>query len=58
DDGILVVGAERIDESVVDLVFEHWELSRENMEMFIAPQGLKADAFLGGPATKLLEKSS
>jgi hypothetical protein len=33
-------------------------LSRENMEMFIAPQGLKADAFLGGPATQLLEKSS
>ncbi|MBY3001154.1 GntR family transcriptional regulator [Rhizobium leguminosarum] len=44
--------------AVVDLVFEHWELSRENMEMFIAPQGLKADAFLGGPATQLLEKSS
>lgn len=26
--------------AVVDLVFEHWELSRENMEIFIAPQGL------------------
>ncbi|MFV0931910.1 GntR family transcriptional regulator [Pseudomonas jessenii] len=35
---------ERRDESaVVDLVFEHWELSRENMEMFIAPNGMKAD---------------
>ncbi len=35
---------EKRDESaVVDLVFEHWELSRENMEMFIAPQGMKAD---------------
>ncbi|WP_347912492.1 GntR family transcriptional regulator [Pseudomonas grandcourensis] len=35
---------ERRDESaVVDLVFEHWELSRENMEMFIAPHGMKAD---------------
>ena len=44
--------------AVVDLVFEHWELSRENMEMFIAPQGLKADALLGGPATQILEKSS
>lgn len=33
------------DESaVVDLVFEHWELSRGNMEMFIAPEGLKADS--------------
>ena len=35
---------ERRDENaVVDLVFEHWELSRENMEMFIAPHGMKAD---------------
>lgn len=35
---------ERRDESaVVDLVFEHWELSRENMEMFIAPNEMKAD---------------
>lgn len=34
----------RHDESaVVDLVFEHWELSRENMEIFIAPPGLQAD---------------
>lgn len=32
------------EETVVDLVFDHWELSRENMELFIAPQGLKADA--------------
>jgi len=31
------------EQAVVDLVFEHWELSRENMEIFIAPQGLKAD---------------
>ncbi|TBU73696.1 GntR family transcriptional regulator [Phytopseudomonas daroniae] len=31
--------------AVVDLVFEHWELSRGNMEMFIAPQGLKADTW-------------
>lgn len=34
---------------VVDLVFEHWELSRTNMEMFIAPQGLKADALIDWP---------
>jgi transcriptional regulator, GntR family len=33
----------RDEQKVVDLVFEHWELSRENMEIFIAPQGLKAD---------------
>ncbi|HKS32498.1 MAG TPA: GntR family transcriptional regulator [Enterobacteriaceae bacterium] len=31
------------EQAVVDLVFEHWELSRENMEIFIAPQALKAD---------------
>ena len=31
---------------MVDLVFDHWELSRENMELFIAPQGLKADALV------------
>ncbi|OQP33198.1 GntR family transcriptional regulator [Pantoea latae] len=31
------------EQAVVDLVFQHWELSRENMEIFIAPQGLKAD---------------
>jgi len=35
----------RDEQAVVDLVFEHWELSRENMEIFIAPQGLKADNF-------------
>ncbi|WP_087002004.1 GntR family transcriptional regulator [Rhizobium sullae] len=46
------------EDAVVDLVFEHWELSRENMEMFIAPQGLKADAFVGGPAAQPLERSS
>ncbi|CDM57454.1 MULTISPECIES: GntR family transcriptional regulator [Rhizobium] len=45
------------EDAVVDLVFEHWELSRENMEMFIAPQGLKADVLIGGPAAKTLEKS-
>ncbi|WP_431323735.1 GntR family transcriptional regulator [Rhizobium sp. YTU87027] len=45
------------EDAVVDLVFEHWELSRENMEMFIAPQGLKADVLIGAPAAKTLEKS-
>lgn len=32
--------------AVVDLVFEHWELSRGNMQMFIAPQGLLADSLI------------
>jgi DNA-binding GntR family transcriptional regulator len=57
-DGFIDALGAHDENAVVDLVFEHWELSRENMEMFIAPQGLKADAFLGGPATHLLEKSS
>ncbi|MGH0258395.1 GntR family transcriptional regulator [Sinorhizobium meliloti] len=44
--------------AVVDLVFEHWELSRENIEMFIAPQGLKADALVEVPTTLSMEKLS
>ncbi|ARQ61780.1 UNVERIFIED_ORG: DNA-binding GntR family transcriptional regulator [Rhizobium etli] len=57
-DGFISALGAHDEDAVVDLVFEHWELSRENMEMFIAPQGLKADAFVGGPATHILEKSS
>lgn len=39
----------RHDESrVVDLVFEHWELSRANMQMFITPPGIDADALVDG----------
>lgn len=33
----------RDERAVVDLVFEHWELSRGNMEMYIAPQGLPVE---------------
>lgn len=36
--------AERDEAAVVRLVFEHWELSRRNMEMFIAPKGLNSEA--------------
>ena len=36
--------AEKDEAAVVRLVFEHWELSRRNMEMFIAPKGLKSEA--------------
>lgn len=57
-DGFIDALAAHDEDAVVDLVFEHWELSRENMEMFIAPQGLKADAGLGAPNAKSLEKSS
>nr|WP_299503810.1 GntR family transcriptional regulator [uncultured Rhizobium sp.] len=31
------------EDAVVDLVFAHWELSRENMGMFITAKGMKAD---------------
>jgi len=49
-DGFIAAIGARDEDAVVDLVFEHWELSRENMEMFIAPQALKADALVGEPA--------
>jgi DNA-binding GntR family transcriptional regulator len=45
------------EDAVVDLVFQHWELSRENMEMFIAPEGLKPDALVDGTTTSPMEKS-
>lgn len=38
------------EETVVKLVFEHWELSRENMEMFVVPQEMKADALVEMPS--------
>lgn len=48
---LLIEAIERRDEeAVVDLVFEHWELSREDMETFIAPQGLKIDVRVDIPA--------
>ncbi|CUX71932.1 MULTISPECIES: GntR family transcriptional regulator [Agrobacterium] len=56
-DGFIAAIAARDEDAVVDLVFEHWELSRENMEMFIAPQALKADAAVGAPMQSM-EKSS
>lgn len=42
DEFILAIAA-RDEDAVVDLVFEHWELSRENMEMFVAPAAIKTD---------------
>ncbi|MDL2406592.1 GntR family transcriptional regulator [Rhizobium calliandrae] len=55
-DGFIAAINKHDEDTVVDLVFEHWELSRENMEMFIAPQGMKADALVDVPA-ELMEKS-
>jgi DNA-binding GntR family transcriptional regulator len=56
-DGFIAAIGAHDEDTVVDLVFEHWELSRENMEMFIAPQGMKADALVEVPAASM-EKSS
>jgi DNA-binding GntR family transcriptional regulator len=57
-DGFIAAIDAHDEDTVVDLVFEHWELSRENMEMFIAPQGLKADALVDGPVSSSMEKTS
>jgi DNA-binding GntR family transcriptional regulator len=57
-DGFIAAIAAHDEDAVVDLVFDHWELSRENMEMFIAPEGMKADALVDSPATPSMEKSS
>jgi len=42
-DAFIVALEARDEESVVSLVFEHWELSRENMALYIAPKGLVED---------------
>ena len=49
DEFIVAIEGRDVDR-VVDLVFEHWELSRAVMQMFIAPQSLKADALVDHPA--------
>jgi DNA-binding GntR family transcriptional regulator len=56
-DGFIAAIAAHDEDAVVDLVFEHWELSRENMELFIAPEGMKADAQADTSAASM-EKSS
>jgi DNA-binding GntR family transcriptional regulator len=43
DQFIAAIG-ERDELTVVRLVHEHWELSRSNMEMFIAPKKLESEA--------------
>jgi DNA-binding GntR family transcriptional regulator len=43
-DQFIVAIGERDEASVVRLVQEHWELSRRDMEMFIAPRGLESEA--------------
>ena len=43
-DEIIQAIARRDEAAVVHLTFEHWELSRVNMEMFIAPRRLTSEA--------------
>ncbi|RRW40639.1 GntR family transcriptional regulator [Pseudomonas luteola] len=57
-DAFIEAIANHDEETVVDLVLQHWELSRENMEMFIAPQGMKADALVSSVSHSLTEKTS
>ncbi|EPM48650.1 GntR family transcriptional regulator [Pseudomonas syringae] len=45
----------RDEEAFVSLVFEHWEPSRKNMEIYIAPQGIKPDRFEDLPAQSFSE---
>ncbi|MEK1887757.1 MAG: GntR family transcriptional regulator [Phyllobacterium sp.] len=52
-DGFVAAINAHDEDTVVDLVFEHWELSRENMEMFIAPEGMKADALVETPVVSM-----
>jgi len=42
-DGFIAALEQRHETRVVDLVFEHWQLSRENMELYIAPKALAED---------------
>ena len=56
-DGFIASIAAHNEDAVVDLVFQHWELSRENIEMFIAPEGMKPDALVDGTTTSPMEKS-
>ena len=57
-DGFIAALAAHDETAVVALVFDHWELSRENMELFIAPEALKADVPMGAQAGRVTERVS
>lgn len=42
-DAMITALAERNETAMVNLVFDHWDLSRQNMELFIAPKALKSE---------------
>jgi DNA-binding GntR family transcriptional regulator len=57
-DGFIAAIAKHDEDTVVKLVFEHWDLSRKNIEMFITPQPLKADVLVDGTPSSPMEYSS
>ncbi|ACM39944.1 MULTISPECIES: GntR family transcriptional regulator [Rhizobium/Agrobacterium group] len=42
-DGFIASIKSHDENAVVDLVFQHWELSRENMELYVVPDNMTAD---------------
>ena len=48
--------AEKDEGAMVRLVSEHWELSRRNMELFIAPQALRSETLSRLPSEPLIRK--
>lgn len=57
-DGFIAAIKARDEQTVVDLVFKHWELSRENMELYVAPDRMKADSFGEVPALPINEPTT
>ncbi|WP_415511919.1 GntR family transcriptional regulator [Acetobacter sp.] len=56
-DGLIEAIKARDEVAVVDLVFEHWELSRENMEVYIVPKEMAADVMPETPVDIRTEKT-
>ncbi len=46
-DGFIAAIRDRDEDTVVNLSFEHWELSRVHMEMFIVPEAMREDERTG-----------
>ena len=57
-DGFIAAIRAGDEDTVVDLVFEHWELSRGNMELYILPEGMKADAPVARADFVMMEENS
>jgi len=55
DDMIQAI-VDRDEEAMVELVFDHWELSRRDMEIFIAPKGLHSETLSRLPSAAVSRK--